>query len=163
MNLIVFNPHSGTNFEPSTPERVYAFRSILIQASHSEGGGVLAASRAGLPLGLLTVDACLFPTPTHHPPTHPASQQGTHVATVKDSRGYDQMDACQQSYPSHPPPPPPHTPQGGHVATVRDSRGDDQMAACGQLGSPETSERRPPLLAPPERLRGVAPEGIATA
>lgn len=45
--------------------------------------------------------------------------------------------------------------QGGHVATVRDSRGDDKMAACGQLGSPESSSRRPPLLAPPESMQGV--------
>ena len=36
--------------------------------------------------------------------------------------------------------------QGGHVATVRSSRGDDQMAACGQLGNPELSPKRPPLL-----------------
>lgn len=79
INLIVFNPHEGTQFKPSTPERVQAFRSLLIQ--------------------------------------------------------------------------------GGHVATVRDSRGDDQMAACGQLGSPESSSRRPPLLAPPERLQ----EALATA
>lgn len=41
------------------------------------------------------------------------------------------------------------------MATVRDSRGDDTMAACGQLGSPELSERRPPLLSPPERLKGA--------
>jgi 23S rRNA (adenine2503-C2)-methyltransferase len=31
INLIVFNPHSGTRFHPSEVERVNAFRSILIQ------------------------------------------------------------------------------------------------------------------------------------
>ena len=36
--------------------------------------------------------------------------------------------------------------KGGLVATVRSSRGDDQMAACGQLGNPELSPKRPPLL-----------------
>lgn len=36
--------------------------------------------------------------------------------------------------------------KGGHVATVRSSRGDDKMAACGQLGNPELSPKRPPLL-----------------
>jgi 23S rRNA (adenine2503-C2)-methyltransferase len=36
--------------------------------------------------------------------------------------------------------------QGGHVATIRSSRGDEQMAACGQLGNPELSPKRPPLL-----------------
>jgi 23S rRNA (adenine2503-C2)-methyltransferase len=36
--------------------------------------------------------------------------------------------------------------QGGHVATIRSSRGDDQMAACGQLGNPELSPKKPPLL-----------------
>ena len=29
----VFNPHEGTQFQPSTPEQIQAFRSILIQAS----------------------------------------------------------------------------------------------------------------------------------
>lgn len=37
VNLIVFNPHEGTAFKPSTPERVQAFRSILIQARTSRG------------------------------------------------------------------------------------------------------------------------------
>ncbi|KAL4437757.1 hypothetical protein ABPG77_005669, partial [Micractinium sp. CCAP 211/92] len=82
INLIVFNPHEGTQFKPSTPERVQAFRSLLIQARQWGAGG----------------------------------------------------RAC------------------GHR---RDSRGEDQMAACGQLGSPESSTRRPPLLAPPERLQGA--------
>lgn len=36
--------------------------------------------------------------------------------------------------------------RGGHVATVRCSRGDDQMAACGQLGNPELSPKKPPML-----------------
>lgn len=52
VNLIVFNPHEGTRFDPSSPERVLAFRSVLIQ------GGL--------------------------------------VATVRDSRGDDQMAACGQ-------------------------------------------------------------------
>lgn len=75
INLIVFNPHQGTNFLPSTSDRVSAFRSLLVQ--------------------------------------------------------------------------------GGLVATVRDSRGDDQMAACGQLGSQDVAARPPPMLTPPERLRGA--------
>ena len=29
----VFNPHEGTQFQPSTPPQIQAFRSILIQAS----------------------------------------------------------------------------------------------------------------------------------
>ncbi|KAL4537856.1 hypothetical protein Ndes2437B_g08951 [Nannochloris sp. 'desiccata'] len=66
INLIVFNPHDGTPFAPSSSENVAAFRNQLIQ--------------------------------------------------------------------------------GGHVATIRSSRGDDQMAACGQLGNPELSPKRPPLL-----------------
>ena len=66
INLIVFNPHDGTPFAPSTTESVLAFRNELIQ--------------------------------------------------------------------------------GGHVTTVRSSRGDDQMAACGQLGNPELSPKKPPLL-----------------
>jgi 23S rRNA (adenine2503-C2)-methyltransferase len=52
INLIVFNPHEGTAFQPSTPERTQAFRSLLI-----EGG---------------------------------------HVATVRSSRGDDEMAACGQ-------------------------------------------------------------------
>ncbi|KAI7844767.1 hypothetical protein COHA_001649 [Chlorella ohadii] len=52
VNLIVYNEYPGTPFRPSTPERVQAFRSILIQ--------------------------------------------GGHVATVRDSRGDDQMAACGQ-------------------------------------------------------------------
>jgi 23S rRNA (adenine2503-C2)-methyltransferase len=32
VNLIVFNTHEGTDFKPSTPEAVQAFRSIVIQA-----------------------------------------------------------------------------------------------------------------------------------
>lgn len=52
INLIVFNPHQGTTFQPSTPEAVHAFRGALIQ--------------------------------------------GGHVATVRDSRGDDEMAACGQ-------------------------------------------------------------------
>lgn len=66
INLIVFNPHDGTPFAPSSLDTVAAFRNQLIQ--------------------------------------------------------------------------------GGYVATIRSSRGDDQMAACGQLGNPELSPKRPPLL-----------------
>lgn len=52
VNLIVFNPHPGSPFQPSTPEQVQAFRSALIQ--------------------------------------------GGHVATVRNSRGDDEMAACGQ-------------------------------------------------------------------
>lgn len=52
INLIVFNPHEGTAFQPSSPEAVQVFRSVLIQ--------------------------------------------GGHVATVRASRGDDQMAACGQ-------------------------------------------------------------------
>lgn len=31
VNLIVYNEYPGTPFRPSTPERVQAFRSVLIQ------------------------------------------------------------------------------------------------------------------------------------
>ena len=52
INLIVFNPHEGTKFRPSTPEAVAAFRGVLIREGH--------------------------------------------VATVRASRGDDEMAACGQ-------------------------------------------------------------------
>ncbi|EFN56750.1 hypothetical protein CHLNCDRAFT_22096, partial [Chlorella variabilis] len=70
INLIVFNPHAGTSFQPSTPERVYAFRSILIQARR--------------------------PQQHTHSLTATHTQPHCHVATVRDSRGDDQMAACGQ-------------------------------------------------------------------
>lgn len=35
VNLIVYNEYPGTPFRPSTPERVQAFRSVLIQVCTS--------------------------------------------------------------------------------------------------------------------------------
>lgn len=145
INLIVFNPHAGTSFQPSTPERVYAFRSILIQARRPQ-------------------QHTHSLTATHTQPHCAAAQAGSsHAAAAAALVAVLPRVPYRGCLATPPWPSPaswllplPASPQGGHVATVRDSRGDDQMAACGQLGSPELgSSRPPPLLAPPERLLGA--------
>jgi 23S rRNA (adenine2503-C2)-methyltransferase len=127
INLIVFNPHEGTPFRPSPPERVRAFRSLLIQVSSA---GRCSHQRIPCVRRLASWSRC---------------RSMPRQLLVCSCSGTICLAPANASF----------SLQGGHVATVRESRGDDSMAACGQLGSKELALRPPPLLSPPERLRGA--------
>ncbi|EFJ41566.1 hypothetical protein VOLCADRAFT_42666, partial [Volvox carteri f. nagariensis] len=71
VNLIMFNPHAGTRFQPSTEEAVTAFRSALVQAGmvctirDSRGDDEMAACGQ-----LGNVGLAFRPSPILEPPEH---------------------------------------------------------------------------------------------
>jgi hypothetical protein len=156
INLIVFNPHDGTQFEASLQQDVQAFRCdpsrgrlnfwcrSAFFAVYTTLGFCFGVDKHLLPYSLQECGHADSHAPTCRPITidSPRATQVCHAvwpmyhAIWSLSRPCQWLSSCLLNGMPHPDSACRSVLiKSGLVCTVRDSRGLDEMAACGQLGN----------------------------